>query len=104
MPKSWCIHDEGLYCKKNLQNTVLFVNVREKRFIKSRLFNAVFLVFRISYAVWLINDMVSKAKEKNMSYNVLYDISCILHRHLQVNTSWQKYSPIIFVMQNKFLL
>ncbi|CAB4002065.1 Hypothetical predicted protein [Paramuricea clavata] len=38
---------------------------------------------RISYAVWLINDMVSKAKEKNMSYSVLY-ISCILHHHLQI--------------------
>ncbi|XP_028416121.1 uncharacterized protein LOC114539705 [Dendronephthya gigantea] len=38
---------------------------------------------RISYAVWLIKEMVSKTKEANVSYKVLYDISCILHRHLQ---------------------
>ena len=32
--------------------------------------------------------MVSKAEGTNVSHNVLYDISCILHRHLQVN-AWE---------------
>lgn len=40
--------------------------------------------FRLSYAVWLLKGLVEENKGNNVKLLVLYDIGCLLKRHLEV--------------------
>ena len=43
------------------------------------------LYFRIAYSVYELNKLKSLQDNKNLSIVVMYDIACILDKHLQVN-------------------
>ena len=47
----------------------------------------VFLVYmyRIGYVVWLLRNMITSNKEKNIRTKIMYDIACLHVKHLQVS-------------------
>ena len=43
-------------------------------------------LFRLAYAIWMVEDLQKTLLEKpNLEIKVLYDISCMLVKHLQVS-------------------
>jgi hypothetical protein len=43
-----------------------------------------FVLFRIAYSVWMLKDLVGKSQGGNYSIRIMYDIGCLLTKHLQV--------------------
>ena len=43
-----------------------------------------FVLFRIAYSVWMLKDLVGKSHGRNYSIRIMYDIGCLLTKHLQV--------------------
>ena len=39
---------------------------------------------RIGYAVWVIQNIINSNEEKDIQIKLMYDIACILAKHLQV--------------------
>jgi hypothetical protein len=40
--------------------------------------------FRIGYAVWLIKKIARENEGKNVEIKIMYDIACLLKKHLRV--------------------
>lgn len=48
--------------------------------------------FRIAYSVWMLKDMLEKSSGTGYDIKLMYDIGCLLFKHLQVR--YQFYFPL----------
>ena len=43
------------------------------------------MYFRIGYAVWLLKNIARENDGNNIEIKIMYDIACLLQKHLKVN-------------------
>ena len=51
---------------------------------QSKLTNDICVCYRLAYGVWLLTEMVHKCPT-DVKFHLMYDVACILVRHLQVS-------------------
>lgn len=41
-------------------------------------------LIRLSYSVWMLQEILMQTKEKSIDLFIMYDVACTLQKHLQV--------------------
>ncbi len=55
-------------------------------------FYVILLLFRLGYAVWMLDKILQANRTSNYKIYVMYDIACSLYRHLNVSVKSLVYS------------
>ena len=58
-------------------------------------FKCLLLLSRLAYPVWILNDLFDGMVDStSLSVHMLYDVACLLERHLQVCTCLLKFAVV----------
>ena len=75
------------------QNVRFFYIVNYLAIEEPYLNNIIYIFLRLAYPMFVINELLSKCQGKNIKLHVIYDIACVLQRHMQVSI-FHKRSPV----------
>ena len=53
---------------------------------------------RLAYCLWMLKDMASELQQNNIKLKLLYDIACVVQKHVQISSRIYVYSLVIVLI------